>query len=199
MVMEALALDPDGYSGTYKLIGGRLALDFANTISWPDTDRAHDWLGTINNLKDWCQAVDLSLPTATGNDLAAVQDLRGGIAGVLRPIAHSQNVSPEAFEIFNDRLHAAHLAHRIDPDTLSLEVTHLRTMVDALAPVVLDAADIVLNTNRHHRLRYCPACDWLFEDQTRNGRRRWCDMADCGSRAKSRSYYQRTTKGLDSH
>jgi predicted RNA-binding Zn ribbon-like protein len=65
--------------------------------------------------------------------------------------------------------------------------------VQALAPVVLDAADLV--SSDRERLRFCPACDWLFEDQTRNGQRRWCDMADCGSRDKARRYYQRTQKG----
>jgi predicted RNA-binding Zn ribbon-like protein len=28
-------------------------------------------------------------------------------------------------------------------------------------------------------------------DESRGKRRRWCDMKDCGSRAKARSFYQR--------
>ena len=35
------------------------------------------------------------------------------------------------------------------------------------------------------------ACGWLFLDESRGKRRRWCDMKDCGSRAKARSFYQR--------
>jgi predicted RNA-binding Zn ribbon-like protein len=40
------------------------------------------------------------------------------------------------------------------------------------------------------RLHACPppdgGCGWLFLDRSRNGTRRWCSMADCGTRAKSR-------------
>jgi predicted RNA-binding Zn ribbon-like protein len=34
-------------------------------------------------------------------------------------------------------------------------------------------------------------CGWLFLDESRGKRRRWCDMNDCGSRAKARRYYQK--------
>jgi predicted RNA-binding Zn ribbon-like protein len=31
----------------------------------------------------------------------------------------------------------------------------------------------------------------MFLDKSRNGRRRWCEMEICGSRAKMRRYHQR--------
>jgi predicted RNA-binding Zn ribbon-like protein len=31
----------------------------------------------------------------------------------------------------------------------------------------------------------------VFLDESRGKRRRWCDMNDCGSRAKARRYYHR--------
>jgi predicted RNA-binding Zn ribbon-like protein len=34
------------------------------------------------------------------------------------------------------------------------------------------------------------SCGWLFLDESRGKRRRWCDMNDCGSRAKARRYYE---------
>ncbi|HEY8635673.1 MAG TPA: CGNR zinc finger domain-containing protein, partial [Candidatus Limnocylindrales bacterium] len=30
-----------------------------------------------------------------------------------------------------------------------------------------------------------PTCDWIFYDGSRTSRRRWCDMATCGNRAKA--------------
>jgi predicted RNA-binding Zn ribbon-like protein len=38
------------------------------------------------------------------------------------------------------------------------------------------------------RLKACgtPDCDWLFLDTSKNGRRRWCQMAVCGAREKAR-------------
>jgi predicted RNA-binding Zn ribbon-like protein len=78
----------------------------------------------------------------------------------------------------------------MDPASLAWKWKAAEETIDALAPVIMDAADLVTAAD-HERLRHCPACDWLFVDQTRNGQRRWCDMADCGSRDKARRYYQR--------
>jgi predicted RNA-binding Zn ribbon-like protein len=43
------------------------------------------------------------------------------------------------------------------------------------------------------RFRICAndGCRWVFEDSSRAGRRRWCDMASCGNRAKVRRYRDR--------
>jgi predicted RNA-binding Zn ribbon-like protein len=44
------------------------------------------------------------------------------------------------------------------------------------------------------RLRQCEAeiCAVQFLDQSRTGDRRWCSMANCGNRAKVRSFRQRS-------
>ncbi|MFZ1014577.1 MAG: CGNR zinc finger domain-containing protein, partial [Terracidiphilus sp.] len=34
-------------------------------------------------------------------------------------------------------------------------------------------------------------CGWLFLDESRGKRRRWCDMNDCGSRSKPRRNYEK--------
>jgi len=43
------------------------------------------------------------------------------------------------------------------------------------------------------RVKECDSdtCDWLFLDRSRNRSRRWCDMSDCGNRAKARRYQAR--------
>lgn len=44
-----------------------------------------------------------------------------------------------------------------------------------------------------HRLRMCAAsdCRWVFYDTSRRGGGRWCSMAVCGNRVKTRRYRQR--------
>jgi len=37
-------------------------------------------------------------------------------------------------------------------------------------------------------------CGWLFLDESRGKRRRWCDMKDCGNREKARRYYRQQQK-----
>ncbi len=80
-----------------------------------------------------------------------------------------------------------------------------------LAPVLWSAADLLAESGWRQsgredgewagqaRLRACanPECRWLFIDASRNGSRRWCDMAACGNRAKAHRHYLRVkaTKG----
>lgn len=46
------------------------------------------------------------------------------------------------------------------------------------------------------RIKVCaePTCRWAFLDLSRNGSRRWCDMSECGNRAKNRAW-----RGRQSH
>lgn len=188
--MDALDLDANGYRGTYKLIGGRPSLDFVNTISWPGTQGAHDWLDSTANLRRWLQAAGLPAFAPKPRDLATIVDLRASLVAVLRQLAHGSRPPRKAIDDLNRRVVKANSRRIIDPSTLTWAWLSPEHAIDAFAPVLLDAADLVTEGN-HDRLRYCPACDWLFEDQTRNGQRRWCDMADCGSRDKARRYYHR--------
>jgi len=74
------------------------------------------------------------------------------------------------------------LAYGTDPATL---------VPDRIADAALD----VLLTADLTRVRVCPipegGCGWLFLDQSRNGSRRWCRMADCGNTTKARRLKQR--------
>jgi predicted RNA-binding Zn ribbon-like protein len=44
------------------------------------------------------------------------------------------------------------------------------------------------------RVRRCasPACVLLYHDVSKAGRRRWCDMAVCGNRAKAAAHLARS-------
>jgi predicted RNA-binding Zn ribbon-like protein len=43
------------------------------------------------------------------------------------------------------------------------------------------------------RLKVCPAddCQWAFYDHSRNHSRTWCEMEECGNRAKARAWRER--------
>jgi predicted RNA-binding Zn ribbon-like protein len=58
-----------------------------------------------------------------------------------------------------------------------------------IANLLSDAAELAAADNLE-RIRVCAAidCGWLFLDTSKNGRRRWCDMADCGNREKQRRF-----------
>lgn len=71
------------------------------------------------------------------------------------------------------------------------------TRVDPKNPLsfllpILESSIELLSTGDPDRLRTCPAddCGWFFYDTSKSGRRVWCDMADCGNRAKARRFAQ---------
>jgi predicted RNA-binding Zn ribbon-like protein len=58
---------------------------------------------------------------------------------------------------------------------------------------VARAATALLTSPELVRVRECAGdpCGWVFLDLSKNASRRWCDMADCGNRAKARRYRER--------
>ena len=75
------------------------------------------------------------------------------------------------------------VAHRHPDDDPTGEA-----LARAAAPLVEAIA-----TGHTDRFRICAndVCRWVFEDASRARRRRWCDMATCGNRAKVRRYRSR--------
>ena len=61
-----------------------------------------------------------------------------------------------------------------------------------LWPIAVSAAAL-LTWDQLDRVKLCRAddCGWLFVDASRNRSRRWCDMSDCGNRAKARRFRTR--------
>jgi predicted RNA-binding Zn ribbon-like protein len=66
----------------------------------------------------------------------------------------------------------------------------------AAAQLRLDVAAATMDIFRHdrRRIRRCAGatCVLLFLDVSKSGRRRWCDMAVCGNRAKVAAHHART-------
>ena len=67
---------------------------------------------------------------------------------------------------------------------------------EALARVIAPLVEALAGGDTD-RFRICAndECRWVFEDTSRAGRRRWCDMASCGNRAKVRRYRSRQKTG----
>ncbi len=64
-----------------------------------------------------------------------------------------------------------------------------------LWPIARSAADLLTSADLS-QLRQCGGeeCGWLFLDTSRNRSRQWCDMRDCGNRAKVKRFRQRQRK-----
>ena len=191
-----------------KLIGGALCLDFANTVDWRTGEQPRDWLHDYEELIAWCRhAGALEEPRAKRLLKRAASNPDEAQAAFSQAIALREAIY---------RIFAASVGDPIpEYDLASLNAV----LVDAMAHLRLatteagfvwiwhdvedrlswpswliarSAADL-LTSERRGRVHECagPGCGWLFLDTSRNRSRRWCDMADCGNRAKARRNYAR--------
>jgi predicted RNA-binding Zn ribbon-like protein len=69
------------------------------------------------------------------------------------------------------------------------EADHLEQILWQVVRSVIE----LLTTPELDRLRECAGvgCGWVFLDMSRNRSRRWCDMEECGNRAKAHRHYKR--------
>jgi predicted RNA-binding Zn ribbon-like protein len=67
-----------------------------------------------------------------------------------------------------------------------------------LWPVAQSAAELLTEADPE-RIKECGSenCNWLFYDVSKNRSRRWCEMSDCGNRAKQRRHRHRTAASPD--
>jgi predicted RNA-binding Zn ribbon-like protein len=215
--MEYVTLDSGGYSGTYEATAGRLCLDFANTLANRTSDDPHEWLDSYTNLVAWAQLAGALSPEAA-------RPLVDKAAAHPEMAAQALNQAIEFRETIYRVFSAVNFGHspaQSDLDdlnsALSEALPHLRVVLDEAAfawdwndeatalermlwPVARSAADL-LTSEELGRVGECQGdgCGWLFLDLSRNHSRRWCDMGDCGNRAKARRHYHRkklsTTNG----
>lgn len=186
---DAVALDPGPYGGTYKLIAGFVAGDFANTISYPETASPHEWLAPASNVERWMDEVGV---TTEIDDPSRLIEFREAIRHVL--LAAVDDTTPDEGSL----AHASRsLQERRSREFLTWDTERSAPVwrtdsAPTLEAVVARSMMSVLEDNDlRSRLGACRECRWIFLDETRNRSRTWCDPADCGNRARQRRYAAR--------
>jgi predicted RNA-binding Zn ribbon-like protein len=209
--------DVRSYEQTLKLKAERLCLDFANTVAWHASPQPIEALTSYAELVNWAEGIGL-LVERRAQDLrreaerrpeeaAAVLDrarvTREAIYHLLSAHAHGQAGQAADVAMLN-QAHAEAMPHArlsLTPegfawDWASADASALEQM---LWPVVQSAVDL-LTSPELNRVGQCAddrGCGWLFLDMTKNRSRRWCDMRDCGNRAKARRHYAKRKGELD--
>jgi predicted RNA-binding Zn ribbon-like protein len=70
------------------------------------------------------------------------------------------------------------------------------TLESLLGTIALSASELLLSQDRS-RVGQCAdedGCGWLFLDTSKNHSRRWCDVRDCGNRARQRQFQKRARR-----
>jgi predicted RNA-binding Zn ribbon-like protein len=163
-----------------RAIGGRLALDFVNTADWDaDGGITHEKITTLSDFAVWCEELGLGRASPPSS-----------VKEILR---------------FRTQLRSAFVDNMINKsrDKLSTSQRKLRQTIAASLPcaapnsslsiITMSALSILWDHREYSRIKLCPGsdCGWLFMDETKNARRKWCMMETCGNRAKASRHYER--------
>jgi predicted RNA-binding Zn ribbon-like protein len=130
--------------------------------------------------------------------LDRVRDVRAALREVWDAAVEGRTVRPDAVATLNGvlahtphaELHAALagvvVGHRHDADPTG------EALARVTAPLVA-----AIEAGETARFRICANddCRWAFEDTSRGGRRRWCDMSSCGNQAKVRRFRSKRAAG----
>lgn len=195
------------------LVGGRVCLDFCNTLEYRESDRPIELLANgYDALIRWSQYVNL-IDDRQATALLALDSDSAPIRAVFEDAIRLREVLYRLFKAIIDRT----LPAQADLATLNAAIqqaqAHRELIADEhgglmwqwrdhdtpdfmLHPLALSAEDLLTaDTDELNRLRQCPGCGWLFFDESRNRSRTWCDMRYCGNRAKAKRFHQRQKSG----
>ena len=169
-------------SSTIRPIGGRLALDFVNTANWSDDGTVIDEkLSNRADLQIWMKAFNLTAaiqPTTIKDLLALRAMLRSAFLSDGKPLKVSlfDYLAPPKSQLTSNDLTVSHLP-----------------LVNLIS---ISAISILSDPREYQRLKKCPGhnCGWLFIDETKNARRKWCIMETCGNRSKAARNYAKKTR-----
>ncbi len=179
----------------FRAIGGALCLDFANTVDWHDSATPVELLDGSASLSAWARLVDAGAVEADEAGLRRAIELREAVRASVRAVIDGAPVPAPAVAVLNRNLGLGPERRRLVVHGHGVTWTGGPVSgVDALlARIARSAADLLTDPDRLGRVRVCAAdgCGWLFVDDSRGARRRWCSMQSCGNRAKARAHYRR--------
>lgn len=185
-----------------KLLGGRLSLDFVNTIpqgselSW---GRLIAFLGAARVVTPERSSELLPLPRSDPQAAEALLRKAQRLGEAARKAFHAllgkQRIAREWIEPVNEILRVTEGHDELVPADGSWQIEFIAReggLEWLLAAVARSAAEIIAEGPRAP-LRICanPSCKLFFYDTSRTHQRRWCCMAVCGNRSKVAAFARR--------
>ena len=194
------------------LTGGAACLDFVNTALNDElpVERLHsynDLLLLIQRLSLLDTGTLTALKLLAEHDsgeaervLLRAREVRQSMLPLFAALASGQlgQVTAQVVKSFNRHLKEALNERGFFLQGDKLEITWERpkeALMQAVWVFSLSAYEL-LTTKDQHLIKQCGACAWFFLDETKNHRRKWCDMQTCGTHQKARRYYQRKKQAL---
>jgi predicted RNA-binding Zn ribbon-like protein len=161
---------------------GRLEL-VRGFVNSHDLERGTDDFVTSAGLRDWLRTAGLAAEEVTETDRARAVELREAV----RAFVHG---GPPT--VLNEAAREAGVTLVFDAEGKPA----LRSAAGGATAAFGELVAIIATAHADgtwQRMRVCPNpdCRWMFYDHSKNRSGRWCQMAECGNRAKVRAYRER--------
>ncbi|HEY2980899.1 MAG TPA: ABATE domain-containing protein [Anaerolineales bacterium] len=195
------------------LRSGHPALEFTNTVNDHAGAAPGETLFEYGQLLSWGNRVGLLTPdrvraltraaarrpTEAAQVFSRALGLREALYRIFVAQATRRPPARSDLAVLNRTLASVMEGARIAPDARGFNWNwNLRDTALDLPLRVLALSAVDLLTSRDiRRVGQCAdeaGCGWLFVDTSKNHSRRWCDINDCGNRAKQRRYQARRRK-----
>lgn len=188
-----------------------LCLDFANTAEWHASDHPEEMLNDYADLVRWARIKGLVSageagklneeasrhPGQAARVLGQAIELREAIYRIFSAQAQGLLLPQADLEIVNKALSNALSNAQIVSTAEGFRWAWAgdETALDrVLWPIARSAANLLTLDRWLARVGQCRddrGCGWLFLDRSKNHSRQWCDINDCGNRAKQQRHYRR--------
>ena len=203
--MNAVQTTGDTQPKRFQFVGGALCLDFCNSVGGKRGIRPKEYLNSYADFLSWSQQANLVAP------VEAQQLLRKGSrepAAMSSALKRAIRLREAIYRIFLSRIDKknplesdisqlnAELGRSLNRLQVSSEKkgfgwkwNRAHMLLDfPLGPIARSAADLLTSSEENIRQCHGENCGWLFVDSSKNHSRCWCDMRDCGNRAKVRRH-----------
>jgi predicted RNA-binding Zn ribbon-like protein len=185
-----------------QFFGGRVCLDFANTLDWRLTDAPQELIPDYGSFLSWSQArgtlavgmasklraLALGRPRAAAAVMAEAHALRAEIWDTAEALRRGAGAS---LAPLNRRLAAL----PPQPPLIGDGPAHIydlpgKRLEEPLWPVLWSLTALLASEDAL-RLGACEAqgCGWFFVDESPNRSRLWCSSEVCGNRERARRAY----------
>lgn len=198
-----------GRAPQFELMGGPACLDFVNTLDDRFSAQPKELLNDYRDLARFAE--DTSLLSLQEADRLCVRSdrspqearmvvksairMREALSEIFYARIREQPVPQASLAVLNQYLQEAAQCANLVPGNGHFEwrFDSVEDHLDAPLWLIARSAAELLASEQLQFVRACASktCEWLFLDESKNHRRRWCDMTKCGNRAKVRSFYSR--------
>jgi predicted RNA-binding Zn ribbon-like protein len=202
--MTMTAHRPPASDHVHDAVSLETAFDFLNTIEL-ENDALEERLTSLEEAARWLADAGVvgspnvitGLARGAGGRQAVLDRLittRTALRDVAHAVAHDETPPKRAIEEVNRALASRERIELVAAeDGCRLGHSHVGDALDDALARIAEPIAREIGYGRDDRIRICAneTCQWLFYDESRAGKRRWCDMATCGNAAKARRHRER--------